>query len=148
MNKHKVVVKGRIDPKKLLKKMKKKTGKRVEIVINKKELESSEVVINEENHAAPIFDCCKDDSQVLMMFSDENPNACSIIRRAKGSSMVREKGGMLSFGSGFIKSGFPDKFSFSEVVKGNRGCKSDDGQVDGDLVVSGLMAPKKTISMS
>ncbi|KAK0599588.1 hypothetical protein LWI29_006681 [Acer saccharum] len=62
--------------------------------------------------------------------------------------MVREKGGMLSFGSGFSKSGFPDKFSFSEVVKGNRGCKSDEGQVDGDLVVSGLMAAKKTISMS
>ncbi|KAI9160553.1 hypothetical protein LWI28_009318 [Acer negundo] len=62
--------------------------------------------------------------------------------------MVREKGGMLSFCSGFIKSGFPDKFSFSEVVKGNRGCKSDEGQVDGDLVVSGLMVLKKTISMS
>ncbi|KAK4854777.1 hypothetical protein QYF36_001123 [Acer negundo] len=79
MNKHKVVVTGRIDPKKLLKKMKNKTGKRVEIVINKNELETSEVVINEGNHAAPIFDCCKDDSQVLMMFSDENPNACSIM---------------------------------------------------------------------
>ena len=51
----------------------------MDIVINKNELETSEVVINEENHAPPIFDCCKDDSQVLMMFSDENPNSCSIM---------------------------------------------------------------------
>ncbi|KAH7573644.1 hypothetical protein ACOSP7_007427 [Xanthoceras sorbifolium] len=86
MNKHKVVVRGRIDPKKLLKKLKRKTGKRVEIVINNNnKQESSEVVTNEENRAPgaavrdlPLFDCCKD-SPLLMMFSDENPNACSIM---------------------------------------------------------------------
>ncbi|BBG93238.1 Heavy metal transport/detoxification superfamily protein [Prunus dulcis] len=37
MNKHKVVVTGKMDPQKVLKKLRKKTGKKVEIVVDKEE---------------------------------------------------------------------------------------------------------------
>lgn len=89
MNKHKVVVTGRIDPQKLLKKLKKKTRKEVEIVANKKEEEGSKDTsrteeINVASESFPqqyppiFFDCCKN-NDLLMAFSDENPNACSIM---------------------------------------------------------------------
>ncbi|KAJ6889884.1 heavy metal-associated isoprenylated plant protein 19 [Populus alba x Populus x berolinensis] len=89
MNKQKVVVTGRIDPQKLLKKLKKKTRKEVEIVANKKEEEGSKDTsrteeINVASESFPqqyppiFFDCCKN-NDLLMAFSDENPNACSIM---------------------------------------------------------------------
>ncbi|KAL9353490.1 hypothetical protein Peur_056170 [Populus x canadensis] len=90
MNKHKVVVTGRIDPQKLLKKLKKKTRKKVEIVASKKEEEGSKdhtsrtEEINVASESFPqqyppiFFDCCKN-NDLLMAFSDENPNACSIM---------------------------------------------------------------------
>ena len=96
MNKHRVVVTGRIDPQKVLKKLKKKTGKKVEIVDNNNNNNNEEspkgCSNNEENEdpyralldktkedLAILFDCCKYNDEVLMMFSDENPNACSIM---------------------------------------------------------------------
>lgn len=93
MNKHKVVVTGRIDPQKVLKKLKKKTGKKVEIVDNNNNEESSKGRSNNEENEdtsralfdkpnedlAILSDCCKYSDEVLMMFSDENPNACSIM---------------------------------------------------------------------
>ncbi|GAV63379.1 HMA domain-containing protein [Cephalotus follicularis] len=89
MNNHKVLVTGRIDPKKVLKRLKKKTGKRVEIVVNN---EKEELPIEDESNAGdfalemnpepivepPIFGWCSE-SKVLLMFDDENPNACSIM---------------------------------------------------------------------
>ncbi|KDO74956.1 hypothetical protein CISIN_1g037689mg [Citrus sinensis] len=96
MNKHRVVVTGRIDPQKVLKKLKKKTGKKVEIVDNNNNNNNEEspkgCSNNEENEdtyralldktkedLAILFDCCKYNDEVVMMFSDENPNACSIM---------------------------------------------------------------------
>ncbi|KAI5349609.1 PREDICTED: heavy [Prunus dulcis] len=78
MNKHKVVVTGKMDPQKVLKKLRKKTGKKVEIVVDKEEKPND--ASDEGNLAKPnvypnFFDCCKE-TDILMMFSDENPNAC------------------------------------------------------------------------
>ncbi|KAL3727466.1 hypothetical protein ACJRO7_032228 [Eucalyptus globulus] len=94
MNQHKVVVTGRIDPKKVLKKLKKKTGKKVEILENKEDLANEDgandeegeggsktMVAEEQNaviHPSMLGYCCVED-EVLMMFSDENPNACSVM---------------------------------------------------------------------
>lgn len=87
MNSHKVVVMGKFDPQKVLKKLKKKTGKRVEILAYK-ENEQNESNYGEEWVQGGVpsflpdqpmyFDCCKD-NELLMMFNDENPNACSIM---------------------------------------------------------------------
>lgn len=79
MNQHMVVVTGRIDPKKVLKKLKKKTGKKVEILSNKDEesySESDRLVIIP---PFPFENNCCIETEDLMMFSDENPNACSIM---------------------------------------------------------------------
>lgn len=94
MNQHKVVVTGRIDPKKVLKKLKKKTGKKVEILENKEgqankdgaddgegEGGSKAMVAEEQNaviHPSMLGYCCIE-NEVLMMFSDENPNACFVM---------------------------------------------------------------------
>lgn len=84
MNKHEVVVTGKIDPQKVLKKLRKKTGKKVDIVVDDKE-EKPNDASDEGNLARPLivhpfmFDCCKESDELLMMFSDENPNACSIM---------------------------------------------------------------------
>lgn len=85
MNKHKVVVIGCIDPQKLVKKLKKKTGKRVEIIVKKEEEEEEKEKATKENYdnqgndAGPPFflDFCEE--ELLMSFSDENPNACSVM---------------------------------------------------------------------
>lgn len=87
MNKHKVVVTGRFDPQKVLKKLKKKTGKRVEIVVNKEKTPTAsnigEDLVPEEVSKLvsepPTFDYCREINGLLVMFSDENPNACSIM---------------------------------------------------------------------
>lgn len=80
MKKHRVVVTGRIDPQKVLKKLKKKTGKKVEIIVKKEDAskESNDGVSKLDSKQPILFDCCNDD-EWLMMFSDENPNACSIM---------------------------------------------------------------------
>ncbi|KAK7264575.1 hypothetical protein RJT34_32184 [Clitoria ternatea] len=85
MNQHRVVVTGRIDPKKVLKKLKKKTGKRVEIVSTKDDHEESNHESRDESDKLVIMQqfvlendsCLK--TEALMMFSDENPNACAIM---------------------------------------------------------------------
>ena len=83
MNNHKVVVTGKIDPEKVLNKLRKKTKKKVEIIENKEEEQND--ASDEGNQSRPLFihplmfDCCKESDQLLMMFSDENPNACSIM---------------------------------------------------------------------
>lgn len=90
MNNHKVVVTGKIDPKKLLKKLKKKTGKRVKIVVNEvKDEESSRDAENENVLEIDmeliglgdesIFGYNDSVIENFMLFSDENPKAiCSI----------------------------------------------------------------------
>ncbi|CAK8563613.1 unnamed protein product [Lathyrus sativus] len=79
MNQHTVVVTGRIDPKKVLKKLKKTTGKKVEILSNKDEESNSEpdrlVIIP----PLPFENDCCIETEDLKMFSDENPNACSMM---------------------------------------------------------------------
>ncbi|MED6205472.1 hypothetical protein PIB30_018074 [Stylosanthes scabra] len=83
MNEHRVVVTGCIDPNKVLKKIKKKTGKKVEIVENQDE--NSDDGSNNECDGfvlVPLFllenDCCIS-NETLMMFNDENPNACVLM---------------------------------------------------------------------
>lgn len=81
MNKHIVVVTGRIDSKKVLKKLKKKIGKKVEILSTKDE-ESNDESHEERLVIMPPFvlenDCCIK-TEDLMIFSDENPNACALM---------------------------------------------------------------------
>ncbi|KAG5011178.1 hypothetical protein AAZX31_07G234200 [Glycine max] len=79
MNEHRVVVTGRIDPMKVFKKLKKKTGKKVEIVSNMDEEpndESDKLVMM--HQFAPENDSCIK-TETIMMFSDENPNACVVM---------------------------------------------------------------------
>ncbi|XP_055827387.1 heavy metal-associated isoprenylated plant protein 19-like [Solanum dulcamara] len=87
MNKHRVVVKGRINADKVLKKLKKKTGKKVEMVTkkedNKKKSEEKEGDLQLKQNPREIADAliigyCGD-SMLYTMFSDENANACSIM---------------------------------------------------------------------
>lgn len=92
MNKHKVVVMGKFDPQKVLKKLIKKTGKKVEIVVDHKGDDIPKDGSNYEGDLAtegrdyvkavdnyPFWiDYCKE-MELLMMFSDENPNACLIM---------------------------------------------------------------------
>jgi len=65
-----------------MKKLKKKTGKRVEIVSKKEEEaedeshESDELVVM--HQFALENDCCME-SEAMMIFSDENPNACALM---------------------------------------------------------------------
>ncbi|KAJ8504221.1 hypothetical protein OPV22_005107 [Ensete ventricosum] len=82
MNSHRAIVTGEVDPEKVVKKLKKKTGKRAEIITTRK------------NDMAPAAgDCSSNRSEAsavitdhfdqtlvagLSLFSDENPNACSI----------------------------------------------------------------------
>ncbi|CAL0307242.1 unnamed protein product [Lupinus luteus] len=84
MNKHMAVVTGRFDPNKMLKKLKKKgKKKKVEIVSIKEEEkpkdeshESDKLILMQ-----PIIvenDCCIN-TETLMLFSDENPNACALM---------------------------------------------------------------------
>ncbi|RDX63003.1 Heavy metal-associated isoprenylated plant protein 19, partial [Mucuna pruriens] len=99
MNKHRVVVTGRIDPMKVLKKLRKKMGKRVEIVSNKDEKP------NDESHESDKLvmyqfvlenDCCIN-TEAFMMFSDENPNACALIGIKHGIKKVYNNRTFFSF---------------------------------------------------
>lgn len=89
MNKHRVVVTGQIDPNKVMKKLKKKTGKKVEIVENRNNneeaknrrdemglsLDSGLILMNPFQHEVDGYI----KNEVLMMFNDDNPNACVIM---------------------------------------------------------------------
>ncbi|XP_027919217.1 heavy metal-associated isoprenylated plant protein 19 [Vigna unguiculata] len=83
MNKNRVVVTGRIDPMKVKKKLKKKTGKRVEIVCNKDEEEAKDES-HESDKLVVMYqfalenDCCVE-TEAMMIFSDENPHACALM---------------------------------------------------------------------
>ncbi|KAK4767542.1 hypothetical protein SAY86_015292 [Trapa natans] len=95
MNRHLVEVTGMIDPQKVLKKLRKKMGKRVELLGIKKDgddpkdeastdtdtdgshQEQSPVIAVEQNAVMDTkFVYCSAEEDMLMMFSDENPNAC------------------------------------------------------------------------
>ncbi|KAI3867082.1 hypothetical protein MKW92_022396 [Papaver armeniacum] len=83
MANHRVIVKGRVNPINIQKKLKKKTGKKVEIIVPNKDVA---VKPNEEDDStnrrrnSTILMCDDwDECHILTMFSDENPNACSIM---------------------------------------------------------------------
>ncbi|KAF3457292.1 hypothetical protein FNV43_RR01949 [Rhamnella rubrinervis] len=91
MNNHRVVVMGKFDPQKVAKKLRKKTGKKVYIVAdNEEDHEPKDTGANcEGDHQAIIQGItdlnpflidynCKE-MEMLMMFSDENPNACLVM---------------------------------------------------------------------
>ncbi|KAF8369464.1 hypothetical protein HHK36_018456 [Tetracentron sinense] len=80
MTRHKVIVTGHINPEKVLKKLKKKTGKKIEIVVGKDALkhDSNEADSSKQGLNPLMFDDWGN-SVVFTMFSDENPNACSIM---------------------------------------------------------------------
>ncbi|KAD5508141.1 hypothetical protein E3N88_15844 [Mikania micrantha] len=85
MTRHHVVVMGKISPAKVLKKLK-KTGKRVEMILSC-EYDIPDVAEQEDEHQddflqpAPnplMYDYLRE-STLYTIFSDENPNACSIM---------------------------------------------------------------------
>ena len=84
MTRHQVVVIGKMDPAKVLKKLK-KTGKRVEMILPSEDdipLELQRDIEPEEMGQPPpdpmMYDYL-DESRLYTIFSDENPNACSIM---------------------------------------------------------------------
>lgn len=85
MSRHQVVVMGKIDPAKVLKKLR-KTGKRVELTLwcehdISDEVEQGDIETEEFWQPAPdpfMYDCLGQ-STLYTIFSDENPNACSIM---------------------------------------------------------------------
>nr|XP_016480431.1 PREDICTED: uncharacterized protein LOC107801598 [Nicotiana tabacum] len=88
MNKQKVIVKGRINADKVLKKLKKKTGKRVEMLTKKEDNKKGEEkegdlssleAISPRQVADTLILEFTGDSMLYTMFSDENANACSIM---------------------------------------------------------------------
>ncbi|XP_057485882.1 heavy metal-associated isoprenylated plant protein 19 [Actinidia eriantha] len=86
MTRNRVIVTGRINPHKVVKKLRKKTGKRVEIVMSKEE-DSKDAPNKEEDvilahhmiTRSMVLGYCGDTSAISTLFSDENPNACSIM---------------------------------------------------------------------
>ncbi|GKU85579.1 hypothetical protein SLEP1_g234 [Rubroshorea leprosula] len=90
MNRQKVVVTGKIDPKEVQKKLKEKTRKKVEMVVDNekgekaKEVKKGGDVAAEEVPKAPVMTPLllgygEDSDAAFWIFSDENPNACSIM---------------------------------------------------------------------
>lgn len=82
MTNHKVVITGRIDPQKVLKKLNKKTGKRVELVVEEDDDRDGEGQ-ERENGAEQATDSWLvhyyGDGEIHMMLNDENANACSLM---------------------------------------------------------------------
>ncbi|KAK8671069.1 hypothetical protein V6N13_037678 [Hibiscus sabdariffa] len=77
MNQNKVIVTRKIDPQQALKKLRKKTGKRVEIVGKVEEEEDEK---EETGDVSTIYEnSTLVDDEAFVMFSDENPNACSVM---------------------------------------------------------------------
>ncbi|KAI3823753.1 hypothetical protein L1987_05194 [Smallanthus sonchifolius] len=85
MTRHHVVVMGKISPAKVLKKLK-KTGKRVEMILSCEydipdDIENENVDQDDFLQPAPdptMYDYLRE-STLYTIFSDENPNACSIM---------------------------------------------------------------------
>ena len=97
MNNHKVVVTGKFEPQKVVKKLRKKTGKKVEILVKEKENIKSDTKLEyleeeqekekqrfitrdrlrEAEKEIMILDSCEE--FLTTMFSDENPNACCVM---------------------------------------------------------------------
>ena len=88
MEEHKAVVTGQIDPAKILKELKKKTGKRAQVIGKVEDAVGNETT---EMNSMPDDNVERDDiavnegfnelNQVINfdVFSDENPNGCSIM---------------------------------------------------------------------
>ncbi|XP_038874702.1 heavy metal-associated isoprenylated plant protein 19 [Benincasa hispida] len=86
MGKHKVVVMGKFDPQKVMKKLRKKTGKAVEMVVDKGATANDATVVKDLERSDPnnfnllmMSNCCKESARLLVLFSDENPNACCLM---------------------------------------------------------------------
>ncbi|XP_043703371.1 heavy metal-associated isoprenylated plant protein 19-like [Telopea speciosissima] len=82
MPKQKVTVTGRMNTKKVLKKLRKKTGKRVEIVGDNDGSNGGNFSgkgDSPKKGSNPLMFGEWDQCQVFTMFSDENPNACLIM---------------------------------------------------------------------
>lgn len=73
-----VVVTGRIDPEKVLKKLKKKMGKKVEILDNENQ-DAENGGEEEENVMGSWQDHYYGDDEAHMMFNDENANSCTMM---------------------------------------------------------------------
>ncbi|XP_042056434.1 heavy metal-associated isoprenylated plant protein 19-like [Salvia splendens] len=78
MAEDRVVVIGKIDPHKVLKKLRKKTGKKVELVGNEDEEEEMNCS-GEEGSMSYWRDHYYGDGENHMMFNDENTNSCTIM---------------------------------------------------------------------
>lgn len=78
MAEDRVVVIGKIDPRKVLKKLKKKTGKKVELVVNEDDEEEMNCS-GEEGTMSYWRDHYYGDGETHMMFNDENTNSCKIM---------------------------------------------------------------------
>nr|XP_043614059.1 heavy metal-associated isoprenylated plant protein 19-like [Erigeron canadensis] len=83
MTRHQVVVMGRMDPNKVLNKLK-KTGKRVELILSyehdiPEDVEQGGMEIDGFLQPAPDPYDCLGENTLYTIFSDENPNACSIM---------------------------------------------------------------------
>ncbi|EYU43848.1 hypothetical protein ABFS82_07G024800 [Erythranthe guttata] len=82
---HRVVITGKINPHKVEKKLKKKTGKKVELLVGEEEDdEERERKQERENGAEQAMDDSwpvhyYGDGEIHMVFNDENANACSIM---------------------------------------------------------------------
>lgn len=81
MKKHKATVTGTINPEKILKKLKKKTGKRVEITVTHEEKDDESSGDDESTETRTNSLICWDGkySAVFEMFHEENANACSVM---------------------------------------------------------------------
>ncbi|KAH6769848.1 AWPM-19-like family protein [Perilla frutescens var. hirtella] len=81
MMNNRVVITGRIDPEKVLKKLEKKTGKKVELVMENQDAENGGD--EEMNSSVEVMGSWQDhyygDGEAHMMFSDENANSCTIM---------------------------------------------------------------------
>lgn len=86
MNNHKAIATGQIKPEKALKKLKKKTGKRVEIVLKDEDSKGSASNTEGDNlepdlnvESTPLMSDDLEQCMLLTMFNDENPNACYVM---------------------------------------------------------------------
>ncbi|KAL7105116.1 hypothetical protein ACP275_07G024700 [Erythranthe tilingii] len=84
MTNHRVVITGKINPHKVEKKLKKKTGKKVELLVGEEDDEDRERKHERENGAEQAMDDSwpvhyYGDGEIHMVFNDENANACSMM---------------------------------------------------------------------
>ncbi|XP_047979485.1 heavy metal-associated isoprenylated plant protein 19-like [Salvia hispanica] len=83
MTDDRVVVIGRINPEKVLKKLKKKMGKKVELVVNEdqddEDGDEKENNCSGEEGMGSWLDHYYGDGEIHMMFSDENANSCTMM---------------------------------------------------------------------